>query len=62
GPQNTMDKKIKILRPLFPIIQNRYDQIEYVDLRFPENVVIKYNSAKVGQKVTGNTGTGWEGL
>jgi len=28
---------------LFPVIQTRQEQIEYVDVRFPENVVIKYH-------------------
>ncbi|MFH1429025.1 MAG: hypothetical protein ABIH39_04700 [Candidatus Margulisiibacteriota bacterium] len=42
GRSKTYDQEVMILKTLFPIIQNRYNQIEYVDVRFPENVVIKY--------------------
>jgi hypothetical protein len=44
GQTKNVAQKVRILKYLFPIIQTRYDRIEYVDIRFPENVVIKYQS------------------
>lgn len=42
SPQENLNQKIIVLKALFPIIQNRYDYIEYVDIRYPDNAVIKY--------------------
>ncbi|MFC1478458.1 hypothetical protein ACFL57_03270 [Candidatus Margulisiibacteriota bacterium] len=45
GRSKNYDQEVMILKTLFPIIQNRYNRIEYVDVRFPENVVIKYRDS-----------------
>lgn len=43
SPQENLNQKIIVLKALFPIIQNRYEQIEYVDISYPDNAVIKYS-------------------
>ena len=43
SPQENLNQKIIVLKALFPIIQSRAEQIEYVDLRYPENASIKYS-------------------
>ena len=43
GRMENISQKVTILKTLFPVIQTRQEQIEYVDVRFPENVVIKYH-------------------
>jgi len=42
GLSDNYDQKVFVLRELFPLIVSRYNRIDYVDIRFPENVVIKY--------------------
>ena len=44
GDKGNYDQKVFVLRELFPLIVSRYNQIDYIDIRFPENVVIKYNT------------------
>ncbi len=42
GEMENISQKVKTLQYLFPILQTRYKQIEYVDIRFAENITIKY--------------------
>ena len=51
GDPQDFEYKIRLLKKIFPIIQSRYDIIEYVDIRYPENITIKYfNQAKINDK------------
>lgn len=42
GDNEQLDRKATIIKYLFPVLQERYSTIEYLDVRFPENIVIKY--------------------
>lgn len=42
GRDEEIRKKITVFKRLLPVIANKWEQVEYVDVRFPNNPVIKF--------------------
>jgi cell division protein FtsQ len=42
GRPEEIDRKMAIFKNFLPVIEGKWDQVEYVDVRFPENPVIKF--------------------
>lgn len=42
GDDQNIKRKMEVFGALLPVISGRWDQVEYVDVRYPENPVIKY--------------------
>jgi len=42
GSKDDIRKKMEVFGALLPQISGRWDQVEYVDVRYPDNPVIKY--------------------
>lgn len=42
GRDENIKRKMEVFKALMPVIANRWDQVEYVDVRYPDNPVIKY--------------------
>jgi len=42
GRDENVIRKMEVFKALLPVIANRWAQVEYVDVRYPDNPVIKY--------------------
>lgn len=42
GDAEQMERKMEVFEALLPVIAGKWAQVEYVDVRFPDNPVIKY--------------------
>jgi cell division protein FtsQ len=42
GPAFDIERKMEIFEALLPVIDEKWTQVEYVDVRFPDNPVVKY--------------------
>jgi cell division septal protein FtsQ len=42
GQAVDIEKKMQVFEALLPVIDEKWSQVEYVDVRYPDNPVIKY--------------------
>jgi cell division protein FtsQ len=42
GTDENISQKMAVFKKLLPIVENKWAQVEYIDIRFPQNPVIKY--------------------
>jgi cell division protein FtsQ len=45
GRDENIKRKMEVFKSLLPVIEGKWTQVEYVDVRYPDNPVVKYRQA-----------------